>query len=201
MRIAIPAKLAGAKQFSITNLGTNHEVVIPDSCHVGNFSVYMQGNNCRLIVGENCHLVGTVKIRGNNSSIFIGDGTTMGRAILMALEDDQEITLGRDCMLSHGIYLNTSDSHSIIDTISGRRINRPGSIIVGDHVWLGAEAFVTKGTTIGDGAIVAARAVVTKDVPARTVVGGNPARVLRQDVTWDRALLPFDDHHVSSTAL
>lgn len=55
-----------------------------------------------------------------------------------------------------------------------------GDTIVGNDVWIGYEALILPGVTIGDGAIVAARAVVTKDVPAYAVVGGNPARVLKQ---------------------
>ncbi|MBE2998381.1 sugar O-acetyltransferase [Nocardiopsis sp. HNM0947] len=52
-------------------------------------------------------------------------------------------------------------------------------IVVGDDVWIGAAAVVTQGVTIGEGAVVAAGAVVTRDVPAHTVVGGSPARVIK----------------------
>ena len=51
-------------------------------------------------------------------------------------------------------------------------------INVGDKVWIGAGSIILPGVTIGDGAMVAAGSVVTKDVPSRAVVGGNPARVI-----------------------
>lgn len=54
-----------------------------------------------------------------------------------------------------------------------------GDTVVGNDVWMGMEALVMPGVTIGDGAIVAARSVVTRDVPAYSIVGGNPARVVR----------------------
>ena len=55
-----------------------------------------------------------------------------------------------------------------------------GDIVIGNDVWIGYEAVVLAGVTIGDGAIVAARAVVTKDVPPYTIVGGVPARPIRR---------------------
>ena len=55
----------------------------------------------------------------------------------------------------------------------------PAPIHIGRHVWIGANATVLPGVTIGEGAIVAAGAVVTKDVPKNTMVGGVPARVIR----------------------
>ncbi len=56
----------------------------------------------------------------------------------------------------------------------------PGGIVIGNDVWIGYEAVILSGVTIGDGAIIGARAVVTKDVPPYTIVGGVPARPIRR---------------------
>lgn len=63
-----------------------------------------------------------------------------------------------------------------------RHALHPAPIHIGKNVWIGANATVTAGVTIGDNAVVAAGAVVTKDVPADTVVGGVPARIIKKIV-------------------
>ncbi len=85
------------------------------------------------------------------------------------------IRIGSHSVISQGAYLCTAshDYNSPDHTL----ITKP--IIVGDHVWIAAEAFVGMGVTIGEGAVVAARAVVNKDVEPWTVVGGNPAKYIK----------------------
>jgi len=88
------------------------------------------------------------------------------------------ITFGDDCMLAPGVHIYTA-THPIdpIERISGYEFGKP--VTIGDRVWIGGGAIINPGVTIGDEAVVASGAVVTKDVPSRTVVGGNPARVIK----------------------
>lgn len=153
---------------------------------------------CKIIVrGDGCavHIGGDVRLRhailridGDRGRIAIGGRTTMEGGALLVHEDDLAIELGRDCMLAREVFLRTSDSHAIVDVATGQRVNPPGSVTLGDHVWLGAGAQIGKGVTIGSGSIVGQRAVVSSDVPGEVVVAGNPARVVRTGVTWRREL-------------
>ena len=68
--------------------------------------------------------------------------------------------------------------------VQGRPRPRSEPVIIGDRVWVGTGATILAGTTIGDQAVVAAGSVVTSDVPGGTVVGGNPAHVISEDVSW-----------------
>lgn len=88
------------------------------------------------------------------------------------------ITFGDDCMLAPGVHIYTA-THPIdpIERISGYEFGKP--VTIGDRVWIGGGAIINPGVTIGDEAVIASGAVVTKDVPPRTVVGGNPARVIK----------------------
>lgn len=65
---------------------------------------------------------------------------------------------------------------------SETEVTRP--VVIGKRVWIGCNVLIMKGVTVGDGAVIAAGSVVTKDVPAAALVGGNPARILKENVTW-----------------
>jgi acetyltransferase-like isoleucine patch superfamily enzyme len=91
-----------------------------------------------------------------------------------------EISIGRDVAIGPEVFIRDSDSHRISG--SGRSSTEP--IRIGDRVWIGARAVILKGVTIGDGAIVAAGSVVTKDVAPGTLVAGVPAKFIRA-ATWE----------------
>jgi acetyltransferase-like isoleucine patch superfamily enzyme len=87
------------------------------------------------------------------------------------------VRIGARCAIGNMALVMDTDFHSIHDhTVAPE----PKPVIIGDDVWLAARVTVLKGVTIGQGAVVAAGAVVTKDVPAYTLVGGVPAKVIRQ---------------------
>lgn len=88
------------------------------------------------------------------------------------------ITVGDNTMLATGVYLSDADWHDL-----QHRIYAPGNtapIVLEDNVWIGDNALVTKGVTVGTNSIVGAYSVVTKDVPANTIVAGNPAKIVKR---------------------
>ncbi len=89
------------------------------------------------------------------------------------------ISIGHDVIISKGVTIRDSDNHRILD---GGEPTAP--IIIEDHVWVGLNATILKGVRIGAGAVVAAGAVVVRDVPPHSLVGGVPARVLKENVEW-----------------
>lgn len=94
-----------------------------------------------------------------------------------AFQDQGGITIGDDVLIGHNAVLATLDH----DLAPERRADmHPAPIVIEDRAWLGANVTVLAGVRIGEGAVVAAGAVVTRDVSARTVVGGIPARVIRR---------------------
>ena len=91
-------------------------------------------------------------------------------------QDQGGIFIGDDVLIGHNVVLATLN-HAMAP--SRRSTLIPAPIRIGKKVWIGSNATVLPGVTIGDGAIVAAGAVVTRDVPENTMVGGAPARVIR----------------------
>ncbi len=110
--------------------------------------------------GKNIHL-------GKN--VFINSGCHF--------QDQGGIYVGDDVLIGHGVVLATLNH----DLDPDRRADmHPAPIRIGDKVWVGSHSTILPGVTIGEGAVIAAGAVVTKDVPARTIVGGVPAKVIKE---------------------
>lgn len=91
-------------------------------------------------------------------------------------QDQGGVTIGDDCLIGH----NTVFASLNHDMDPARRADMiPAPIVVGRNAWIGSNSTILSGVTIGENAVVAAASVVTKDVPANTVVVGSPARVVR----------------------
>lgn len=128
-------------------------------------------------IGKRCSIYANTHIWAP-WNLTLGDYVAIGPGV--QLYTVNKITIGSMVTISQRAYLCTA-SHDITKLLKPL-IHRP--IVIGDYAWVAAEAFVGMGTTIGEGAIVAARAVVVKDAPPWTVVAGNPARpVKRRTIT------------------
>ncbi|NBA62608.1 sugar O-acetyltransferase [Enterococcus mundtii] len=101
-------------------------------------------------------------------NVFINSGTHF--------QDQGGIVIGDDALIGHNVVLATIN-HDLYP--KNNRKNHYASIVLKNNVWIGSSATITSGVTIGEWSVVAAGAVVTKDVPPYTVVGGVPARVIK----------------------
>ena len=110
-----------------------------------------------------------------------GQNITVGRNVFInsgcTFQDQGGITLGDGCLVGHQVSIATIN-HDMDPDKRGSMTFRP--VVIWNNVWIGDHASILPGVTIGDGVVVAAGAVVTKDVPPRTVVGGVPAKVIRE---------------------
>jgi acetyltransferase-like isoleucine patch superfamily enzyme len=114
-----------------------------------------------ITIGKNCHFGAYNHVTSVNN-ITIGDNLLTGKWV--TITDN-----------SHGEFIY---EQLAIDPLQ-RPISSKGPVIIGNNVWIGDKATILPGVTIGDGAIIAANAVVTKNVPAYSVAGGNPARIIK----------------------
>jgi tetrahydrodipicolinate N-acetyltransferase len=93
------------------------------------------------------------------------------------------VRIGADTSISWDVQIMDTDFHAFVTAGERQPLHAP--VVIGDHVWIGTGATVLKGVTIGDGAVVGAQSVVTRDVPAGAVVAGAPAKVVAEGVTWE----------------
>lgn len=88
-------------------------------------------------------------------------------------------------MLAYDIDMRTTDSHSILDLKTGKRINPAKNISIGAHVWIGSHVVILKGAEIGAHNIVAAGTVVTSmKTEPNVIVAGNPAKTVKSGIDW-----------------
>ena len=151
-----------------------------------------------LSIGHNCLIDGQFIFEKESGFISVGDRVHIGGSKFISIN---EIQIGDDVTIAWGCTIYDHNSHSVEweerkhDTIreyesikcSGDPIkNKDWDVVksqpirICDKAWIGMNVIILKGVTVGEGAVVAAGSVVTKDVPAWTVVGGNPAQVIKK---------------------
>lgn len=87
------------------------------------------------------------------------------------------ITLGNSCMLGADVMIHDCDWHGLYNRL--RPFHCSAQVVLGQNVWVGARAIITKGVSIGDNSVIGAGSVVTKSIPANVVAAGNPAKIVK----------------------
>lgn len=139
--------------------------------------VRVMKNNGTVTLGNKVFLHRHVKLSAYGGSIEIGNNSYIG--------DRTEIHAGKSVKIGNGV--NIAWDCNILDRDyhafeSENEVVK--SVVIEDHVWIGVRSVILKGVTIGEGAVVAAGSVVTRDVPPGCLVAGNPAKVIRENVSW-----------------
>jgi acetyltransferase-like isoleucine patch superfamily enzyme len=141
-----------------------------------------------LSVGEDSIVHAEISFEETGGKVQIGDRTFIGRSRLICY---RSLVIGDDVIMSWGITIVDHDSHSI-DWMDRRNDVREwgagrknweriahAPVVVSDRAWIGFNVSVLKGVTIGEGAVIGACSVVTRDIPPYTLAAGNPARIIR----------------------
>lgn len=154
------------------------------------------GDPKKIVIGDNCRISSGGIVCKTNGSVKIGSFCVLEDGVgLYCLE---KIQIGDYTGIATGTTIIDNNTHRIgvedrirhrirVSPIgegypglgNGWELSESAPIIIGDCVWIGAGCTILKGVTIGDGSIVARNSVVTKDVPAYTIVAGNPARPVK----------------------
>mgnify|MGYP006087111737 FL=1 len=113
-------------------------------------------------------------------SINIGNNSYVGGFSTIQAGEKCTVTIGDNCRISHNVRIYTESAIADQDFNDVDELkSKSGDVIIGNAVWIGANAFISPGVTIGDNAIVGANSMVTKDVEKNTIVGGVPAKYIR----------------------
>lgn len=149
----------GAKRFS--------ELILCEKAILSIHNSVSLYQGASIYVGQNAHL----SLKGNS---FLNTNSQINCF--------RYIEIGEGTIISDNVQISDSDSHRIFSF--GHESNSTEPVIIGNNCWICKNAIILKGIRIGDGSVIAAGAVVTKDVPARTLVAGSPAKVIKENITW-----------------
>ena len=169
--------------------GLRDSVCLGQDSRISYKDIHMK-KGCRIDVGNNSLVEGGIFFDREQASVKIGDRSFIGGA--SALVCAGGIIVGDDVLISWGCTIIDHNSHSIVwserrgDVIKWARGEKDWSkvpvdkVVIENKVWVGFNSIILKGLTVGEGAIIGAGSVVTKDVAPYTIVAGNPARFIRE---------------------
>lgn len=173
----------------------NNTIFLPSA----SINIFMKKEYSFLDIGDNSVIGSNFTFETSEGYIKVGSRTYIGGGTNLISRD--KIVIGDDVIIAWGCYIYDHNSHSVYwnereldirryseaylakqSTYANKdwKVVKKAPIIIKDKVWIGFESVILKGVVIGEGAVIAARSVVTKDVEPWTVVAGNPAKVVKR---------------------
>jgi acetyltransferase-like isoleucine patch superfamily enzyme len=146
--------------------------LMPVNLYFGSKSSITFGHSISFGPGVNIIVKDGAVLRIGNSTYFTSD---------MHLEAVNDIRIGSNCAISWGVTIIDDDHHELLSTVSSQKLR---AVTIGDQVWIGCNATILKGTSIGNNSVVAAGSVVKGIFPPNSLIAGNPARVIRENIDW-----------------
>jgi len=180
------AKLLGNIRVNFARKASHNLFVFGDNVKVGDGEVNFFANRGTVFFGNNNrhHNSPIIRTWSDDSLIFFGNNTTSNH--LNVSSKYSSIIIGEDCMFATDVWIRNSDEHLMFDLESLEVINSGGDVIIYPHTWICQDALILKNTKIGAGSIIGAKSLVNRDVPSFSLVAGNPAKVLKSNVSWER---------------
>ncbi|WP_237188282.1 acyltransferase [Rothia nasimurium] len=168
--------------------GSGNKVTIDTAARIKKLYLRFDSNNGTFNIGSN---VGVAPFQGNirvgeDSNVTVGNNVSTTNAVQISAVEGTKISIGNDVMIAGNVKVRGDDGHPIFDIETGQRVNPAQNITIGDHVWLGIDSTILGGAILGSGSVVGTKALVTKQFPNNVIVAGVPAKVIRENIAWER---------------
>jgi acetyltransferase-like isoleucine patch superfamily enzyme len=143
-------------------------------------SILFIGRNATVTVNKGFSIYSNARVYVHHDSVLsLGSGYINNNFNLNCFE---RIEIGNDVAIAECVTIRDSDNHDILNS----KHSKTKPIKIGNNVWIGMHVIILKGVTIGDGAVIAAGSLINKNVPAKCLVGGVPAKILKENIEWKK---------------
>lgn len=144
----------------------------------------LKNNNYEIIrkkysIDSSFRFNGDIILFYGNGKIICGSNSYIGSYSMLQAYDDCVIKIGNNCSISSNVRIFTQTNIADQDFSNQNREIKIGNVYIEDFTWIGANVVINPGVTIGRNAIVGANSVVTKNIPANSIYGGVPAKLIR----------------------
>jgi len=172
-------------------LDNSSKLILESRINIGSKSIPISSpNTTSLILQENAIAKFGESISiGGGVLVFIKKGAQfeIGRNSYITSDTHIEclnnIKIGSDCAISWGVTIIDDDHHEIVYNPENKK-TKSASVYIGNKVWIGCNVTILKGSKIGNNCVIAAGSIVSGNFPSHSLIGGNPAKVLRENVDW-----------------
>lgn len=186
-KIMVDAEKSSITNSTITFNGKNNIVAVEDGVKILNSKIIFNGDNSLLYLSRSRHNYLLDLTLNTQSVVYFGSDNYINDSITAVTSEGHNIVIGNDGLFSYGICIRVSDAHVIYSIETKTRLNPSASVFIGDHVWVGQNAMIFKGTNVGSGAIIGAGSVtVSKKIESNTSYAGNPARKIKSGVFFEK---------------
>jgi acetyltransferase-like isoleucine patch superfamily enzyme len=161
-------------------------IQMAQNVRIGHESGFIASNHSKLCLAENVRIGWRSVLQTySKSHLAINKGTNINEYANITTARGTDLHIGEDNMISRHVLMETG-THKVISGDSEQDITNRKPIKTGNHVWVGMRATLMPGCDVGDGSIVGANTFVNKEIPAHCSCGGYPAKILKENIRWER---------------
>lgn len=183
-------------------MGKNNKIIIKEPKFESSIDIFINGDGNTIEIGNairflNLQIKIGSHVKINNSHIVIKDNFSCGNTEILIYATNCFLEIGEDCMFATGIHFRLGEIPHLLFDGKGNFKDKPKGIKIGNHVWIGENSYILKNANIADGSIVACASCVTKTIDKKNVVvAGNPAKIRKKNIHWERNIGTLDKNSV-----
>lgn len=169
---------------NIVFLGNRNICFVEENVDLGSSIIKFDGNDAVIYISSSYHIYRLNICIHDECGLYFGKNNYFNGILNIILSETKNVIIGSGCLFSYGICIRNADPHLVYDIKTGKRKNFSKDIVIGDHVWVGQNCMILKGTQIGSGSVLGSMAVASGKIPSNVSFAGNPGRIVSSDIFW-----------------